>query len=338
MSEQYNHDLQTKTIDIHEPKIGQPVPLVVNNATSMLQAIGQMAINPEVDIEKVKALMSIQKDLQDKENQDGFNRILASIQAETVTVTKNKRNDQTNSNYSDLAAIVEMVKPIYSQAGMALSFDTEPTDDKTIVRVVCYVTACGYTAIRRYDSPITDKGVRGTTMMTPQHARGSAISYGRRYITCSIFNIATGDDDDGNGGRSVVDIDSENVGNQDHGQSLRTHCPIGKQKTKGKPWGEIEEGFLSWIIDNITDKPELKQRAIEELRSRRVQTDASKDRDLSQKIAAAGGSKKPADFARELVAATNIDQILAIKDEIPQEFEKSLRLLIRAREANLGPK
>ena len=35
-------------------------------------------------------------------------------------------------------------------------------------------------------------------MMTQVHGVGSAFSYGRRYLTCLVFNIPTGDDDDGN--------------------------------------------------------------------------------------------------------------------------------------------
>ncbi|GAG03212.1 unnamed protein product, partial [marine sediment metagenome] len=60
------------------------------------------------------------------------------------------------------------------------------------------VSAEGFTRRYTYDSPLTDKGIKGSTMMTPAHARGSAIAYGRRYLHCMIFNIDTSDDTDGN--------------------------------------------------------------------------------------------------------------------------------------------
>jgi hypothetical protein len=55
-------------------------------------------------------------------------------------------------------------------------------------------------ATRRYqiDMPIDTKGARGGDVMTRTHATGSAFSYGKRYLLIGMFNLAIGDDDDGN--------------------------------------------------------------------------------------------------------------------------------------------
>ena len=48
-------------------------------------------------------------------------------------------------------------------------------------------------------------------MMTQIHGEGSAIAYGRRYLTCMIFNIPTGDDDDGVAGGGIEHISKAQI-------------------------------------------------------------------------------------------------------------------------------
>lgn len=45
--------------------------------------------------------------------------------------------------------------------------------------------------------PADGKGAKGGDVMTKTHAAGSAMSYGQRYLLKMIFNLAVGDDDDG---------------------------------------------------------------------------------------------------------------------------------------------
>ena len=114
---------------------------------------------------------------------------------------------------------------------------------------------------------------------------------------------------------------------------LETHCPIGKD-WKGVPWGEVDDGFLSWIVSKIDDKPDLIERVQREIVARYPEDDDAKDRRQDARMTT---GKKVADYARELTLAENIDTITAIKDELPAEFEPSLRTFIATRERELGP-
>lgn len=126
---------------------------------------------------------------------------------------------------------------------------------------------------------------------------------------------------------------------QHHQKPVATHCPIGKE-WRGKPWADVDEGFLSWIITTISDKPEIVKAAETEMIRRYPKDKGAEKADaLNATIDRAGGTgKKLADYARELATAKNIDQILAIKDELPPDFEPSLRVFIATRENELGPK
>ena len=115
---------------------------------------------------------------------------------------------------------------------------------------------------------------------------------------------------------------------------LSTHCPIGKD-WKGVPWSEVDDGFLNWIVSKIDDKPDLRDRALQELESRSVESQEAGERRRDDRLV--GTKKKIQDFARELALATSLDQIIVIKEELPDDFEPGLRAFIAEREAELGP-
>jgi hypothetical protein len=114
---------------------------------------------------------------------------------------------------------------------------------------------------------------------------------------------------------------------------LESHCPIGRE-WKGVPWSEVDDGFLSWIIGHIDDKPDLVGRARKEVELRYPEDDEAKKRRRAGNMTT---GKKVSDYARELTEATNLDQIIIIKEELPADFEPSLRTFIATRERELGP-
>ena len=118
------------------------------------------------------------------------------------------------------------------------------------------------------------------------------------------------------------------------GKPLSTHCPIGKE-WRNVPWEEVDEGFLSWILEKIDDKPDLVARARQELGSRSVEVDAAKDRRVDAKINEP--KKKLSEYARDITEATTFDQLVIIKEDLPPDLEPSLRTFIATREAELGP-
>ncbi len=120
---------------------------------------------------------------------------------------------------------------------------------------------------------------------------------------------------------------------QKHVKPVSTHCPIGKE-WKGQPWEIVDDGFLNWIVDRIDDKPDIVEAAKAELRRRHVETPEAQERREQTRLAT---GKSLADYAREISQATNIDQILVIKEELPTEYEPGLRAYLASREEELAP-
>lgn len=184
-----NQELVTKD---DKPIAAQPV----SDAGSMLAMIGQMATNKDVDIDKVERLMALQVQMQERENEKAFNDAMSRAQSKMEVVAKNKENTHTRSTYADLGADLKMAVPIYTRHGINVSYNTGKIADDSLP-MIAYVSACGHTREYCYDSPVTSTGTQGKQMMTAQHARKSAVSYGKRILVEMIFNLAS-EDDDGN--------------------------------------------------------------------------------------------------------------------------------------------
>lgn len=186
----------------------QVVPLV---AVNPLQQMAMELISKGGDLTQLDKLLDLQFRWDQDQGRKAYADSMASAQAEMPAVFKDRLNKQTGSWYATLDSINNKVTPIYTKHGFSLSFDTEDSPLEKCIRIVCRVLHYkGHSETFRYDQPIDDVGIAGAVNKTQVHARGSAMTYGRRYLTLMIFNLSTSDeDDDGNGATT------EEVPNQD---------------------------------------------------------------------------------------------------------------------------
>ena len=159
-------------------------------------------------------------------------------------------------------------------------------------------------------------------------------------LNLGLSDIFTQDLDDMDPEKIGVDADPYNA-QQDRGDSffeggraakpVATHCPIGAGKGfKGKPWGEVDDGFLNWIVNNIDDKPDIVAAARKELEGRSLESqEAASDRKIGL------DSKKVGDYVREIGNATTSEQLARIRKEMPEEYIASVRAFLAKREVEL---
>ena len=122
---------------------------------------------------------------------------MTAAQIEMGRVKANKDNKQTKSKYADYAKLDQVLRPIYTKHGFALSFDTEAAQSGVVV--VAHVSRSGFSRDYKIPMPTDGKGPQGGDVMTKTHATGAAMTYGMRYLLKMIFNVAIGEDDnDGN--------------------------------------------------------------------------------------------------------------------------------------------
>lgn len=163
--------------------------------------IERLATNPDVSVEKLERLMALWEQAEDRRARTAFHAAMADAQKAMRPVAADADNPQTRSRYASYAALDRALRPLYTEHGFGLSFNTADAPGELMIRIVCDVSHVGgYAKVYHIDMPADGKGARGGDVMTRTHATGSAVSYGMRYLLKMIWNVAVGAerDDDGN--------------------------------------------------------------------------------------------------------------------------------------------
>jgi hypothetical protein len=177
----------------------EPTP-AASESVALMQVIERAARDPNVDIDKMERLMSLYERRAAQEAERAFHDAMNVAQAHMQRIATDANNSQTRSRYATYAALDRALRPIYTEHGFSLSFDTGDGAPEQYVRVLAVLShRDGHSHTYKADIPADGKGAKGGDVMTKTHAVGSAMTYGQRYLLKMIFNVAIGEnDDDGN--------------------------------------------------------------------------------------------------------------------------------------------
>jgi len=175
-------------------------PAVSSETDMMMQLIQQIALNPDIPVEKMQAVINMKMQVFDKNAEIEYNKAMILAQQEMLPVIKTAKNAQTSSTYAKMENIAKQCKPIWTKHGFALQFGTADCPIAEHYRVTCEVShAAGFNKKYQADLPVDDEGIKGQKNKTGCHGFGSTMSYAQRYLTIMIFNITLeGADNDGN--------------------------------------------------------------------------------------------------------------------------------------------
>lgn len=180
------------------------------------------------------------------------------------------------------------------------------------------------------------------------HIDATLVAAGLSEIFTQDYGDDPDEDDEAEHGRKPAD---PYAASSDHGAEhdrlprrgrtridVKTHCPIGESRGfKGKPWTEVDTGFLDWIVANISDKPEIADVAAAELKRRQnanaEQTGAGEPYD--PKRPHLQGSKALADHARAVVTAPSVEECYEAWKAVPAEMQPKLKLSYEERRGKL---
>jgi hypothetical protein len=166
----------------------------------MMQLIQQIALNPDIPVEKMQAVINMKMQVFDKNAEIEYNKAMILAQQDMEPVVKTAINTQTSSMYAKMENIAKQCKPVWTRHGFALQFGTADCPIADHYRVTCEVShQAGFNKKYQADLPIDDEGIKGSKNKTGCHGFGSTMSYAQRYLTIMIFNITLeGIDNDGN--------------------------------------------------------------------------------------------------------------------------------------------
>ena len=168
----------------------------------------RMAVNGKADLAQLEKLLGLQERYEANQARKLYTASFSVVQANITSVVKTKSNPQTHSKYADLNGIIASSKPIYTAEGFSIIFSEGKPAVENAIRICADVLhRAGHKESYYYDVPLDGVGLKGNANMTKIHGKASSTSYGRRYLMCMIWNIPTGDDDDGTAaGKPAVDM------------------------------------------------------------------------------------------------------------------------------------
>jgi len=175
-----------------------------SEASSLLDALTSAASDPKTDIGKMERLFAMHQQLAATQAQAAFNAAMSRAQAKIQPIVKTAENDHTKSMYAKLETINAEIVPIYTAEGLSVSFGTETANEKDPIpagmrRTIAIVShESGHDRRYHIDLALDASGSQGKVNKTDVQAAGSTSSYARRYLLLMIFNVSTGDDNDGN--------------------------------------------------------------------------------------------------------------------------------------------
>lgn len=168
----------------------------------LVDLIGAVVTNPEVSVDKIKALWEMQIQAEDREAEKAFDAAMIDAQDEVQALAWDKVNREKDSRHASYPKIDRMLRPIRKKHGFTMSWDTEPGPTAEMAVLCCDVSHKGGHR-RRYRTPmpIDGQGPKGGGVMTKPQAVNAGTSYGMRNLAKMIWNIpilVDKEDTDGN--------------------------------------------------------------------------------------------------------------------------------------------
>lgn len=236
--------------------------LAVSAPQQFMQIIQTATTNGQKP-DELKALFDLYREAVQFDAKQQFNRDFAEMKASIPPIPKTKKGPF--GWFAPLDEIERVCKPHLAKYGFSYYWQNAMTEKETITTCILGHKA-GHERPSSFRAAIekryTDE--QGKAKGANDMQRGAAAqSYGNRRSLIDVLGLSSCDEDtDG----QVDDSDHERADSikSADGQDL---FPFGKHK--GVPWAMLDVGFLQWVIDEITNKPEVVARAKRELTARK---------------------------------------------------------------------
>lgn len=167
----------------------------------------RLASDKGFDVEKLEKLIELKKVQEAEEAKKDFYLNFNRLQVEIPKVSKNKRNDHLKASYATLENINDVVMPLLLEYGFSITTSIKEQTESLITVETTLMHVSGHVLKNVLSVPLDGAGAKGGANKTQVQATGSSISYARRYAMCMIFNVRTGDDNDGN----AIYITTDNI-------------------------------------------------------------------------------------------------------------------------------
>ncbi len=170
--------------------------LAIPEADSAVGLFERLARDPTVPVEKLEKLIELQERIMRHNAKAEFDRAFAEMQGDIPIITERGEilvDGKLRSRFATNEDIQEVLRPILKEYGFALRFRNEVNDNgkQKVVGILSH--RGGHSEQDEFVCPPDKSGGKSDIQ-----AMASTRSYGQRYCTIALVNIATrGEDDDG---------------------------------------------------------------------------------------------------------------------------------------------
>lgn len=167
-----------------------------------------LAVDKDLDVEKLSKLMDLQKSWQADQARKAFYAALSDFQDNCPDIRKTKKvgfeakGSRVDYNYAPLADIDRQIKKVMKSYGLTKRWEIQ--DNKEEIKVTCIITHVdGHSERTTMQANPDDSGSKNKIQQ-----RGSAIEYMKRYTLIGALGITTADSDiDGRMAEYEYDVD-----------------------------------------------------------------------------------------------------------------------------------
>jgi len=233
------------------------LPVVQDESINMLAIIEKAACNPDVDVQKMSALLDMQERIIDKQAASEFNTDFLAMVEHMPIITKNGSvafEDKDTKKmveaykFATYANINKAVKPIMRKWGFAISYTSKPKEGGGAAIIGKLRHKGGH--IEEIEVPVALDTSGGKNNV---QAMGSTMTYGKRYVLCAALDIVIDDDDDAKTADPIDEIEL------DHLQKLideteTSATKICKFAGDVKSLPEIQKGRYKEVMDTLMER------------------------------------------------------------------------------------
>lgn len=223
--------------------------------TNILAIIASAAANPNVDVEKMRALLAMQREIMAEDARIAFTE--AFIRMKLPTINKDGKIDEgttrsgrqgKKTRYATFEAINNAVEPLLKENGFAMWFEPDVGDDGKIIMRGHLDHIKGHGKTCAISLPLETSGSKNNVQGV-----GSSISYGKRYAAIALLNIVSHapEDRDLDGNEPEKKIDENQVQQVadlivESGSDRRLFCKyFGIEKVEDMPLNKFDDAVAS---------------------------------------------------------------------------------------------
>ena len=221
---------QSKAVAIHKPAL--PVE------RTFLQVVAEATLDPRCDVEKMRALLDMQRDIEERDAKKAFTRAFNALQAELPIINKDGKidhgdgttargNQRLKTRFATYPNLNRVVGPLLKKHGFTFSTSMEPDPNGSMIAVSTLSHIEGDFRKTHFRLTADTTGSKNN-----QQGWGSSQQYGMRYNMIALLNIVTEAKDDADNDGFAKPVDDGPISDKQAKELIRLLDDAGGDKAK----------------------------------------------------------------------------------------------------------